>query len=313
MTGTAAPASAQAEGARPASRAGERARAERRFGWFLSAPALIVMVGVTAYPLARAVWLSLYSYRLTDPAAREFVGLRNYGVVLTDHLWWSDVLTTVVITVVTVAVELVIGFAFASVMNHVVVGRRLIRTSILLPYGIITVVAAFAWRYAFALDTGFVNHVFGLGDFAWFGHRTSALVVIALAEIWKTTPFMSLLLLAGLAHIPQELLEAAEVDGATKAQRLLRVTLPNMRAAVMVALLFRTLDAYRIFDTVFVMTNGAQGTETVSFLAYRQTITRTALGLGSAVSVVLFASVVLIAVVFVKGFGVDLARARGER
>jgi multiple sugar transport system permease protein len=258
------------------------------------------------------VWLSLYSYRLTDPAGRHFVGLANYGVVLTDHLWWSDVLTTVAITVVTVAVELVVGFGFASVMQHILFGRRLIRTAILVPYGIITVVAAFAWRYAFALDTGFVNHVFGLGTFAWFGHRGSALFVISLAEIWKTTPFMSLLLLAGLAQVPRELLEAAEVDGATRRQRLFRVTLPNMRGAIMVALLFRTLDAYRVFDTVFVMTNGAAGTETVSFLAYRQTITRTALGLGSAVSVVLFASVVLIAVLFIRGFGVDLARARGE-
>jgi multiple sugar transport system permease protein len=279
----------------------------------LVAPAFVAMVGVTAYPLARAVWLSLYSYRLTDPAARSFVGLRNYGVVLSDHLWWSDVLTTVVITVITVVVELVVGFGFASIMHRVTAGRRLVRTAILVPYGIITVVAAFAWRYAFALDTGFVNHVFHLGDFAWFGHRGSALFVIGLAEIWKTTPFMSLLLLAGLAQVPRELLEAAEVDGATRTQRLLRVTLPNMRAAIMVALLFRTLDAYRIFDTVFVTTNGAAGTETVSFLAYRQTITRTALGLGSAVSVLLFASVVLIAALFVKGFGVDLARARGER
>ena len=291
----------------------DRARAERRLGWLLCAPALVVMLGVTAYPLARAVWLSLYSYRITDPAGREFVGLRNYGVVLSDHLWWSDVLTTVLITVVTVAVELVVGFAFASVMHRIVFGRRLIRTSILVPYGIISVVSAFAWRYAFALDTGFVNHWFGLGDFAWFGHRWSALVVISLAEIWKTTPFMSLLLLAGLALVPRELLEAAEVDGASRAQRLFRVTLPNMKAAIMVALLFRTLDAYRIFDTVFVTTSGAQGTETVSFLAYRQTIIRTALGLGSAVSVLLFASVLLIAAVFVKGFGVDLARARGER
>ena len=296
-----------------AGRVTDRARAERRLGWILVAPALVVMVGVTAYPLARAVWLSLYSYRITDPAGREFVGLRNYGVVLGDGLWWSDVLTTVVITVVTVAVELIVGFAFASVMHRVVFGRRLIRTSVLVPYGIITVVSAFAWKYAFALDTGFVNHAFGLGDFNWFGERASALFVIALTEIWKTTPFMSLLLLAGLAQVPRELLEAAEVDGATRAQRLFRVTLPNMKAAIMVALLFRTLDAYRIFDTVFVMTNGAQGTETVSFLAYRQTITRTALGLGSAVSVLLFASVVLIAFVFVKAFGVDLARARGER
>jgi multiple sugar transport system permease protein len=291
----------------------ERTRAERRLGWTLVAPALVAMVGVTAYPLARAVWLSLYSYRLTDPAGRHFVGLANYGVVLSDHLWWSDVLTTVAITVVTVAVELVVGFGFASVMQSFLFGRRLVRTAILVPYGIITVVAAFGWRYAFALDTGFVNHVFGLGHLAWFGHRGSALAVISLAEIWKTTPFMSLLLLAGLAQVPRELLEAAEVDGATRTQRLFRVTLPNMRAAIMVALLFRTLDAYRVFDTVFVMTNGAAGTETVSFLAYRQTITRTALGLGSAVSVVLFASVVLIAVLFVKGFGVDLARARGER
>jgi multiple sugar transport system permease protein len=291
----------------------DRTRSERRLGWMLVAPALAVMVGVTAYPLARAVWLSLYSYRLTDPAGREFVGLRNYGVVLSDSLWWSDVLTTVLITVVTVAVELVVGFSFATVMHRVVFGRRLVRTAILVPYGIITVVSAFAWRYAFALDTGFVNHVFGLGDFNWFGERGSALFVICLAEIWKTTPFMSLLLLAGLAQVPRELLEAAEVDGATRAQRLVRVTLPNMKAAIMVALLFRTLDAYRVFDTVFVTTNGAAGTETVSFLAYRQTITRTALGLGSAVSVLLFASVVLIAFVFVKGFGVDLARARGER
>ena len=313
MTASTLPAPAPAPPAGRVEGVSDRVRAERRLGWLLCAPAFVAMVGVTAYPLARAVWLSLYSYRLTDPAGREFVGLRNYGVVLTDHLWWTDVLTTVVITVATVAVELVVGFAFASVMHRIVFGRRLIRTSILVPYGIITVVAAFAWRYAFALDTGFVNHVFGLGDFAWFGQRASALFVIALAEIWKTTPFMSLLLLAGLAQVPKELTEAAEVDGATRAQRLFRVTLPNMRAAIMVALLFRTLDAYRIFDTVFVTTNGASGTETVSFLAYRQTITRTALGLGSAVSVLLFASVVLIAFVFVKGFGVDLARARRER
>ena len=297
----------------PAARVTDRARAERRLGWMLVAPALVAMVGVTAYPLARAIWLSFYSYRLTDPAGRKFVGLSNYGVVLSDSLWWSDVVTTVLITVVTVAVELVVGFAFASVMHRVAFGRRLIRTSILVPYGIITVVAAFAWQYAFDLDSGFVNRVFGLGDFNWFGQRGSALFVIGLAEIWKTTPFMSLLLLAGLAQVPRELLEAAEVDGATRAQRLWRVTLPNMKAAIMVALLFRTLDAYRIFDTVFVMTSGAQGTETVSFLAYRQTITRTALGLGSAVSVLLFVSVVLIAFVFVKAFGVDLARARGER
>ncbi len=290
----------------------DRTRNEKRLGWKLTAPAVIVMLAVTAYPMMNALWLSLFSYRLTDPAAREFIGLRNYGVVLSDALWWQTVFTTVIITVITVAVELVIGFAFAMVMHRVIFGRKVVRTSILIPYGIITVVSAFAWKYAFALDSGFINNWLGLGDFAWFGERWSSIAVICLSEIWKTTPFMSLLLLAGLAQVPEVLQEAAKVDGATWRQRLTRVTLPNMKAAIMVAVLFRTLDAYRLFDNVFIMTAGAQKTETVSFLAYRQMISRTALGLGSAVSVLLFLSVVAIAAVFIKGFKVDLSSVRGK-
>jgi multiple sugar transport system permease protein len=289
-----------------------RERREHLLGWALTAPALAAMLVVTAYPMAEALWLSLFSYRLTDPAARRFVGLANYAVVLRDGLWWHDVATTLAIAAATVAAELVIGLALALLMHRVAFGRRWVRTSILVPYGIVTVVSAFAWKYAFSLDTGFVNGWLGLGDFAWFGHRPSALGTICLSEIWKTTPFVSLLLLAGLAQVPEELSEAARVDGATWWQRLTRVTLPNMRGAVLVAVLFRTLDAYRIFDSVFVMTGGAQGTETVSFLAYRQTISRTALGLGCAVSVLLFLSVVLIAAGFIKAFRVDLARSRGD-
>jgi multiple sugar transport system permease protein len=199
------------------------------------------------------------------------------------------------------------------VMHRVTVGRRVVRTAILIPYGIVTVVSAFAWRYAFSIEAGFVNGWLGLGDFSWFGSRGSALFVIGLSEIWKTTPFVSLLLLAGLAQIPRELHEAAAIDGASAWQSFARVTLPNMRATILVALLFRTLDAYRMFDNVFVMTAGAQGTETVSFLAYRQMISRTALGLGSAVSVLLFLSVLLIALVFIRVLSVDLVPARGER
>jgi multiple sugar transport system permease protein len=290
----------------------DRARSEQRLGWSLVAPAVAVMLLVTAYPLGRAVWLSLYSYRLTDPEGREFVGLRNYGVVLTDELWWQTVFTTVVITVITVLVELVIGFAFALVMHRIIFGRGVVRTAILIPYGIVTVVAAYAWQYAFALDSGFVNQWFGLGDKAWFSDRWSSLFVIIMAEVWKTTPFISLLLLAGLAQVPEELQEAAKVDGATTWQRFTRVTVPNMQAAIMVALLFRTLDAYRIFDTIFIMTGGAEKTESVSFLTYRQTISRTALGLGSALSVLLFLSVVLIAFLFLRGFKTDLSKVRGD-
>lgn len=284
---------------------GGRRRRERRLGWLLTAPAVSVMLLVTAWPLARALWLSLHRYRLTDPAGRGFVGAQNYLVVLRDPLWWQDVGTTLLLTAATVPVELALGLAIALVMHRAVAGRRWLRAAVLVPYGMVTVVCAFAWRYAFAADTGFVNAWLGLGDFAWFGHRASALLAIGVAEVWKTTPFVALLLLAGLAQVPEALQEAARLDGASAWQRLVHVTLPAMKGAVLVTVLFRTLDAWRIFDTVFVMTQGALGTESVSFLAYRQTISRTALGLGSAVSVVLFLSVVLIAALLLRAFRLD--------
>ena len=298
---------------KPTAQISDRTRHERRLGLTLSAPAFFVMVFVTAYPLIYAVVLSLYNYRLTDPAGKSFVGLRNYATVITDPLWWTDFSTTLIITVVTVAVELVLGFMFAFVMYRILRGRGLVRTGILIPYGIVTVVSAYIWRYAFQIDSGFVNQWLGLGDFNWFGERWSSLFVITVSEIWKTTPFISLLLLAGLVQVSTELEEAAKVDGATAWQRLVRVTLPNMKAAIMVALLFRTLDAWRIFDNPFIMTAGANKTETLSFLAYRQNVTLVNLGMGSAISVLLFLTVVLIAFIFIKGFRTDLSQVRGER
>ncbi|KAB2348365.1 carbohydrate ABC transporter permease [Actinomadura rudentiformis] len=291
----------------------DRAKAERRLGLLLSAPAIVVMLLVTAYPLLNALYLSMFSYRLTAPDDRRFVWFGNYVTALTDGLFWQDVFTTFFVTAVTVGIELVLGFAFAMVMHRAIFMRRTVRTSILIPYGIVTVISAFAWRYAFDLNSGFVNGWLGLGDYAWFTGRWSSLSVIILSEVWKTTPFVSLLLLAGLAQVPRDLGEAATVDGATAWQRLWRVTIPNMKAAILVAVLFRTLDAWRIFDSIFVMTAGQNQTESLSFLTYRQTITRTAIGLGDAVGVLLFLSVVLIAAVFIKGFRVDLAQARGER
>jgi multiple sugar transport system permease protein len=296
----------------------DRSRAERRLGWMLAGPAFAVMLLVTAYPILQAVYYSLFSYRLTDPANRSFLGLGNYGVILTDPLWWQSLLVTVFITLVTVAVELVLGFALALVMARALKSiRPVLRAAILIPYAVITVVSALAWKFAFDIGSGFVNSWFawlpGVGaDTDWFGDRWTSLLVICLAEIWKTTPFISLLLLAGLAQVPDVLQEAAQVDGATWWQRMWRVTIPNMKAAIMVALLFRTLDAFRVFDSIFVMTAGANGTESVSFLAYRQTISRVEIGLGSAVSVLLFICVVLLAFGFIKGFKVDLSQARGE-
>jgi multiple sugar transport system permease protein len=284
----------------------------------LAGPAFVVMLAVTAYPILQAVYDSLFDFRLTDPENRRFTGLSNYGVILTDQIWWTSIAVTLFITVVTVAVELVLGFGLALVMMKALQAiRPTVRAAILIPYAVITVVSAFAWQYAFDLDSGFVNSWFGWlpgisADTDWFGGQWSSLFVICIAEIWKTTPFISLLLLAGLAQVPDVLQEAAQVDGATWWQRMRKVTIPNMKAAIMVALLFRSLDAFRVFDSIFVMTGGANNTESVSFLAYRQTIARLEIGLGSAVSVLLFLCVVLISALFIKGFKVDLSSTRGE-
>jgi multiple sugar transport system permease protein len=281
------------------------------------APAVIMMLLVTAWPMIKALWDSTFRYRLTAPDDKEFVGLSNYGTILTDSLFWRDTWNTVVIMVVSVAVELVIGFAFAMVMHRIIFARGAMRTSILIPYGIITVVSAFAWQFAFSINNGFVNDWFAFlpgisADTNWFGSHWPAMFAIMISEIWKTTPFMALLLLAGLSQISEDMLEAAQVDGATWWQRLYKVILPNMKAAIMVAVLFRALDAFRIFDNIYIMTRGAQSTESVSFLTYRQIIEQFELGMGSALSVLLFLSVLLLAFGIVKLFKVDLAAARGE-
>lgn len=291
--------------------ASEKTRSERRLAWMLCAPAVIAMLAVTAYPIGYAFVLSLQEIDLRFPDEGGFVGLENYGTVLTSELWWIDIFNTVFVMVVTVAIELVIGMAIALVMHRAIFGRGVVRTSVLIPYGIITVVAAFAWQFAFASDTGFVNNLPLIGaDTAWFGDRWSSFAVIILAEVWKTTPFMALLLLAGLVTIDSQLYEAAKVDGANAVQRFFRITLPLMKPAILVALLFRTLDAFRVFDTIFIMTRGAQDTESVSILGFNQLISRLNLGLGSAVSVLIFICVFLIAFVFVRGFGARVQEGR---
>jgi multiple sugar transport system permease protein len=297
--------------------ASDRAVAENRLGRKLVLPAVIVMLVVTAWPMLQALYLSMFRYRLTTPDDREFIWFDNYATVLSDSLFWKDTLNTLIIMVVTVAVELVIGFAFAMVMHRIVFARGAVRTAILIPYGIITVVSAFAWQFTFSINNGWVNSWFDwlpwIGpDTNWFGSHWPAMFAIMVSEIWKTTPFMSLLLLAGLSQISEDMIEAAKVDGATWWQRLWKVILPNMRAAIMVAVLFRALDAFRIFDNIYVMTRGAQDTESSSFLTYRQVIEQVQLGLGSALSVLLFLTVLLLAWLIVRLFRVDLAQARGE-
>ena len=291
----------------------ERARSERKLAYMLCAPAILAMLVVTGYPIGYAVYLSLQKFDLRFPDDKEFVGFSNYSDVLTSSTWWSDVGTTALITVASVSIELVLGMGIALVMHRAIFGRGPVRAAILIPYGIVTVVAAFAWRYAFDPTSGFLQGTFLLGDDAApLTERGGSLVVIVLTEVWKTTPFMALLLLAGLSLVPDELHEAAKVDGATTVQRFFRITIPLMKPAILVALLFRTLDAFRVFDSAFILTGGANGTETVSILGYNVLINRVNLGLGSAVSVLIFIAVILIATFFVKVLGTSTAQQRGE-
>jgi len=283
-----------------------RDHSEERLAWLLCTPAVLAMLLVTAYPITYALWLSLFRYDLRFPDEWAFVGFANYASVLTSGVWWDSLANTLIITIGSVSIELVLGMLLALLMHRVFFLRSTVRASILVPYAIITVVAALAWKFAFDPVTGFLNPWLGL-ETAWLTECWSAFLVIILTEVWKTTPFMALLLLAGLTLVPRDLLDAARVDGASARQRFFRVTLPLMRNAVMVALLFRTLDAFRIFDTVFVQTRGAQGTETISIVGYHALVSRLNLGLGSAVSVLIFLCVITIAMLFVKGLGASFA------
>lgn len=280
----------------------EGKKAERRLGLLLAAPAAIIIVLVTAYPIGYAVWLSLQRYDLRFPSDRAFAGLANYVAVLTSGYWWQAFGITVLIMVISVAIEFVLGLALALIMHRTIVARGLTRTVVLIPYGIVTVVAAFSWQFAWTPDKGYLAALLPEGA-APLTSQAASIAIIIVAEVWKTTPFMALLLLAGLALVPDDLLKAAAIDGAGSWQRLTRIILPMMKPAILVALLFRTLDAFRVFDNIYILTQGSNGTGSVSMVGYNNLFKAFNLGIGSAISVLIFISVALLAILFIKLFG----------
>jgi multiple sugar transport system permease protein len=279
----------------------EGAKAERRLGWLLCAPAVIIMIAVTGYPVIYAIFLSLERYNLEYPQLVKFIGFSNYAAVLSSSYWWEALEVTLVITVFSVAITLVLGMLLAMLMHRTLFGRGTVRTAALIPYGIVTVAAAYGWQYAWTPGQGYLSAVFNYS--APLTHQVEAIIVIIVAEIWKTTPFMGLLLLAGLSLVPEDLQKAAKVDGATAWQRFTKITLPLMKPAILVALLFRTLDSFRIFDNIFILTNGANGTGSVSILGYDNLFNALNLGIGSTISILIFICVAIIAFAFIRGFG----------
>jgi multiple sugar transport system permease protein len=275
---------------------------ERRLAFVLVAPAATLMLAVTAYPIGYALWLSLQRNDFATPNDTAFIGLGNYQTILTDRYWWTALAVTLGITVVSVSIEFVAGLALALVMHRTLVGKGLMRTAVLIPYGIVTVVASYSWYYAWTPGTGYLANLLPHGS-APLTQQIPSLGIVVIAEVWKTTPFMSLLLLAGLALVPEDLLSAAQIDGAGAWRRLTRVTLPIIKPAVVVALLFRTLDAFRIFDNIYVLTDGNNNTDSVSILGYDNLFKGFNVGLGSAISVLIFVCVGIIALIYIKVFG----------
>jgi len=295
----------------PSKQLSDDRKAERKLAFLLIAPAVFLMVAVTAYPIGYAVWLSLQRYNLAQPDDTAFVGLSNYVTVLTDGYWWSALAVTSAVTVISVAIEFALGLALALVMHRTIFGKGLVRTVVLIPYGIVTVAAAYSWYYAWTPGTGYLANLLPDGA-APLTEQWPSLAVVILAEVWKTTPFMALLLLAGLALVPDDLLKAAQVDGAGPWRRLISIILPMMKPAILVALLFRTLDAFRIFDNIYVLTAGANNTASVSILGYDNLFKGFSIGLGSAISVLVFICVAIIAFVFIKLFGASAPGADSE-
>ena len=272
------------------------ARAEARLAFWLLIPTGIVLAVVIAYPVVRALWLSLFSDARFGTS--QFIGLDNYIRAFTgsgSEVFWQAFTFTTELTIVTMVLELVIGFAMALIMNKAFRGRGLVRASVLVPWAIPTAVAAKLWEWNFQPD-GVVNQVFGT-NIIWTAGHWSSFWAIVIADVWKTAPFIALLVLAGLQIIPSEVYEAAKVDGATAIQSFWRITLPLVKSAVVVAILFRMLDVLRIFDLPFILTNGANQTETLSTISYKESIQNLHPSYGSTLSTITFVYIILAAFV----------------
>ncbi len=296
----------QAVSAPPPKRAiSERARREERLAYLFLIPSLLVVIGVAFYPLFNTIYVTFFDARLGSSRAWEYVGLENYTRLLASEQWWQAVWATIKFTVASVFFELVLGLGIALVVNSKFPGRGLMRTAMLVPWAIPTAISSQMWKWMYHDVFGVINDLFTRvipllpTKIAWIATAETALWALVAVDVWKTTPFMALLLLAGLQLIPGDVYEAASVDGASAWMQFWAITLPNLRAAIVVALIFRTLDALRVFDLVWIMTSGAFNTETMATLNQRNLIQFQQLGYGSTISVAIFVVIALFVVLYV--------------
>lgn len=270
-----------------------------RAGWYV-APAAALLALVTLYPLAHVLWLSLERRSLLDPGPPAFAGLANYLRLAADERFWNALGNTLYFAIVSVSLELVLGLAFALAVQRPFRGRALLYGVILLPWAVPTAVSARMWEWMYNAEIGVLNHILGV-EVNWLGAPAWALNAAVAMDVWKSTPFVALLLVAGLQGIPRELYHAAALDGASRWTVLRRITLPLLAPVILVALIFRTIDAFRVFDSIYVLTGGgpANSTETLSIYAYKTLFQSLEYGYGSALAVSVFVLVALVALVYV--------------
>lgn len=287
-------------------RSGSLEKTESRDAWIMMAPAIIVLLVIAVYPILRTFWLSMHEMVLTDPGSGyPFIGLKNYAKIASDERAIASIIFTLKFTVTTVILELLIGFSAALIMNKAFKAKGLVRAAILIPWAIPTSVSALMWKFIYNDQYGLFNDIlFKLGVIdnyqAWLSTAKGSFMALVITDVWKTAPYMALLILAGLQMVPEELHEAAKIDGANVFQRFSYVTLPCVKNTVLVALLFRTLDAFRVFDLVAVLTGGANGTESVSVYAYNNLMKFLDFGYGSAMSVLIFGVVFIISLIYMR-------------
>jgi trehalose/maltose transport system permease protein len=280
---------------------------QKRLAWYLVTPAVLVVILIVAYPLVQVFYTSFFRAKLDGSIEPKFVGLANYANILSDPEWWSAVQVTLLFTVFSVGIEAVLGLGVALVANSKFKGRTLLRVAVLVPWAIPTVVSSQIWRWMFNQIYGVVNvllvnlHIISDADkIAFLAAPATALPVIIAVDVWKTTPFMSLLLLAGLQLIPKDLYEAASIDGAGPLKKFFSVTLPLVLPTLLVALIFRTLDALRVFDIFYVMVQGQPGLQTMAVYNQLQLILFGKAGYGSAVSVIILLIIMTFVVLYTR-------------
>lgn len=269
-------------------------------GNFLILPSIIIISLVTIYPIIYVLWLSLHKKMLIFNIS-NFIGLKNYLFILNDDRFFSALKNTCYFTIVSVSIELILGLSIAMLLNRSFKGKGLIRAVILVPWAIPTVVSARMWEWIYNYEFGILNHLLGF-RVNWLGDPMLALHSAIIMDIWKTTPFAVLLIMAGLQVIPKELSLAARVDGAGHWYIFRHITLPLLKPVIFAVLLFRTMDAFRVFDAIYVLTGGgpANTTETLSVYAYKIIFQTLQFGYGSAISVVVFFCTGIISIFYIK-------------